>query len=114
MSRGRAATRCHATTCSRSGEPRSASRRIVPEWLRIYRSCVAPTGRIGRANAGVAPILHLRLQRRGRKTALLRSWKLALGPVVVLALFGAAPTFAAQSPQRPLVLLYTTYEAPAG
>jgi predicted outer membrane repeat protein len=45
---------------------------------------------------------------------LLRSWKLALGPVVALALFGAAPTFPAQSPQRPLVLLDTTYAAPAG
>src|SRR5206468_12300615 len=40
---GRAATRCHTTTCSRSGEPRNASRRLVPEWLRIYRSCVAST-----------------------------------------------------------------------
>ncbi len=45
---------------------------------------------------------------------MLRSWKLALGPVVALALFGAAPTFPAQSPQRPLVLLDTTYAAPAG
>jgi predicted outer membrane repeat protein len=49
-----------------------------------------------------------------RKIALLRSWKLALGTVVALALFGAAPTFPAQSPQRPLVLLDTTYAAPAG
>jgi hypothetical protein len=40
--------------------------------------------------------------------------KLALGPVLALALFGAAPTFPAQSPQRPLVLLDTTYAAPAG
>ena len=45
---------------------------------------------------------------------MLRSWKLALGPAVALALFGAAPTFPAQSPQRPLVLLNTTYAAPAG
>jgi hypothetical protein len=43
-----------------------------------------------------------------------RSWKLALGPVVALTLFGAAPTFPAQSPQRPLVFLDTTYAAPAG
>jgi len=45
---------------------------------------------------------------------LLRSWKLALGPVVALALFGAAPTFPAQSPERPRVFLDTTYLAPAG
>ena len=44
----------------------------------------------------------------------MRSWTLALGPVVALALFGAAPTFPAQWPQRPLVLLDTTYAAPAG
>lgn len=45
---------------------------------------------------------------------MLRSWKLAPGPVVALALFSAAPTFPAQLPQRPLVLLDTTYAATAG
>jgi hypothetical protein len=45
---------------------------------------------------------------------LLRSCKRALGPVVALALFGAAPTFPAQSPERPRVFLDTTYTAPAG
>jgi len=43
-----------------------------------------------------------------------RSWKLALVPVVALALFGAAPTFPAQSPERPRVFLDTAYSAPAG
>src|SRR5258705_12293135 len=43
-----------------------------------------------------------------------RSWKLALVPVIALALFGAAPTFPAQSPERPRVFLDTTYSAPAG
>ena len=42
------------------------------------------------------------------------SWKLALVPVVALAMFGAAPTFPAQSPERPRVFLDTTYSAPAG
>jgi len=45
---------------------------------------------------------------------LLRPWKLAPVPVVALALFGAAPTFPAQSPERPRVLLDTTYRAPTG
>jgi hypothetical protein len=35
-------------------------------------------------------------------------------PGVALALFGAVPTYPAQSPQKPLVLLDTTYAAPAG
>ena len=48
------------------------------------------------------------------ETALLRSWKFALVPVVALALFGAGPTFPAQSPERPRVLLDTTYAAPSG
>jgi hypothetical protein len=45
---------------------------------------------------------------------MLRSWKLVLVPVVALAFFGAAPTFPAQSPERPRVFLDTTYAAPAG
>jgi hypothetical protein len=45
---------------------------------------------------------------------MLRSWKLVLVPVVALAFFGAAPTFPAQSPERPRVFLDTTYVAPAG
>jgi hypothetical protein len=45
---------------------------------------------------------------------MLRWWKLALVPLVALALFGAAPTFPAQSPERPCVFLDTTYSAPAG
>ena len=44
----------------------------------------------------------------------LRSWKFALVPVVALAVFGAAPTFPAQSPERPRVFLDTTYSAPVG
>jgi hypothetical protein len=42
------------------------------------------------------------------------SWKFVLVPVVALAFFGAAPTFPAQSPERPRVFLDTTYVAPAG
>jgi hypothetical protein len=42
------------------------------------------------------------------------SWKFVLVPVVALAFFGAAPTFPAQSPERPRVFLDTTYAAPAG
>jgi hypothetical protein len=45
---------------------------------------------------------------------MLRSWKLVLVPVVALAFFGAAPTFPAQSPERPRAFLDTTYVAPAG
>ena len=45
---------------------------------------------------------------------MLRPWKFALVPVVALAVYGAAPTFPAQSPERPRVFLDTTYGAPAG
>src|SRR5580765_346552 len=45
---------------------------------------------------------------------MLRLRKLVLVPVVALAFFGAAPTFPAQSPERPRVFLDTTYAAPAG
>jgi hypothetical protein len=45
---------------------------------------------------------------------LLRPWTLAPLSVVALALFGAVPTFPAQSPERPRVLLDTTYRAPTG
>jgi len=45
----------------------------------------------------------------------LRRWcTLAVPSAVALALFGVAPTYPAQSPQKPLVLLDTTYAAPAG
>lgn len=44
---------------------------------------------------------------------MLRSWKLVLVPIVALAFFGAAPTFPAQSPERPRMFLDTTYVAPA-
>jgi len=45
---------------------------------------------------------------------LLRPWTLAPLSVVALALCGAATTFPAQSPERPRVLLDTTYSAPVG
>ena len=44
-----------------------------------------------------------------------RSWKkLVLAPVAALAMFGAAPTFPAQSPELPRVVLDTTYASPGG
>jgi hypothetical protein len=44
-----------------------------------------------------------------------RSWKkLVLAPVAALLLFGAAPTFPAQSPELPRVVLDTTYASPGG
>ena len=45
---------------------------------------------------------------------MLRPRKLAPFSIVALALFGAAPTFPAQAPERPRVLLDTTYTAPVG
>ena len=41
-------------------------------------------------------------------------WNFVIGPAVAVALLGAAPTVAAQSPERPRVFLDTTYVAPTG
>ena len=43
---------------------------------------------------------------------MLRSWKFVLVPIVALTVLGAAPTFPAQSPERPRVFLDTTYSPP--
>ncbi|MGH7304940.1 MAG: hypothetical protein ACRELZ_16780, partial [Candidatus Rokuibacteriota bacterium] len=45
---------------------------------------------------------------------MLHRWKFVVGPAAALTLLGAAPTFAAQSPERPRVFLDTTYVAPTG
>src|SRR5262245_11380414 len=45
---------------------------------------------------------------------MMHPWKFVLGPAVALSMLGAAPTFPAQSPERPRVFLDTTYVAPTG
>jgi hypothetical protein len=45
---------------------------------------------------------------------MLHRWKSVLGPAAVLLLLGVAPTFSAQSPERPRILLDTTYTSPTG
>ena len=45
---------------------------------------------------------------------MLHRWKSVLGPAAILLLLGVVPTFSAQSPERPRILLNTTYSAPTG
>src|SRR5882724_2654108 len=45
---------------------------------------------------------------------MIRRWKFVFGPAIAVLLLGAAPTFSAQSPERPRVFLDTTYVAPTG
>ena len=45
---------------------------------------------------------------------MLHRWKSVLGPAAILLLLGVVPTFSAQAPERPRILLDTTYSTPTG